>query len=122
VSPCLQLLCDYFEQFGTLMTRCQETIRQSEYFMRAAAELREGVLTSLYEVSESVSHSLGTASYQFLSATSYSVEHVIMHACVSQEEDKKSGKGKKRHKAWISRDKADAAADYIRRKSQGRQV
>jgi hypothetical protein len=34
------------------MTRCQETIRQSEYFMRAAAELREGVLTSLYEVSE----------------------------------------------------------------------
>ncbi|KAL6759441.1 hypothetical protein V8C86DRAFT_2575256 [Haematococcus lacustris] len=45
----LELLCSFFEQFGRLLTRCPETMRQSEYFMRAANELREGVLLDLQE-------------------------------------------------------------------------
>ncbi|KAL6757826.1 hypothetical protein V8C86DRAFT_2613916 [Haematococcus lacustris] len=47
--PQLELLCSLFEQFGRLLARCPETVRQSEYFIRAAAELREGVLLDLQE-------------------------------------------------------------------------
>ncbi len=46
----MQVLCDYFSQFGVLMSRCQETLRQSDYFTRAATELRETTLATLIEV------------------------------------------------------------------------